>query len=213
MRMKYFTRGMGIGFIIASMIFMIAFAFYRPKMSEEQIRTEAAKLGMIDPSLPSGLMSDQESDSKSEATDDKEADTKESDTKESEEQESNDADASANPDAEETPSNDADPSANPDAEETPSYDGETSVTNVDPKDAHDAPRSDTNESIAFSIGAGETSDTVGSDLENKGLVNSGSEFDSYLENNGYDNRIQPGNYDIPKSASYDEIARIITKQN
>ena len=81
------------------------------------------------------------------------------------------------------------------------------------KDAHDAPRSDTNESIAFSIGAGETSDTVGSDLENKGLVNSGSEFDSYLENNGYDNRIQPGNYDIPKSASYDEIARIITKQN
>ena len=213
MRMKYFTRGMGIGFIIASMIFMIAFAFYRPKMSEEQIRTEAAKLGMIDPSLPSGLMSDQESDSKSEATDDKGADTKESDTKESEEQESNDADASANPDAEETPSNDADPSANPDAEETPSYDGETSVTNVDPKDAHDAPRSDTNESIAFSIGAGETSDTVGSDLENKGLVNSGSEFDSYLENNGYDNRIQPGNYDIPKSASYDEIARIITKQN
>ena len=213
MRMKYFTRGMGIGFIIASMIFMIAFAFYRPKMSEEQIRTEAAKLGMIDPSLPSGLMSDQESDSKSEATDDKGADTKESDTKESEEQESNDADASAKPDAEETPSNDADPSANPDAEVTPSYDGETSVTNVDPKDAHDAPRSDTNESIAFSIGAGETSDTVGSDLENKGLVNSGSEFDSYLENNGYDNRIQPGNYDIPKSASYDEIARIITKQN
>ena len=213
MRMKYFTRGMGIGFIIASMIFMIAFAFYRPKMSEEQIRTEAAKLGMIDPSLPSGLMSDQESDSKSEATDDKGAETKESDTKESEEQESNDADASANPDAEETPSNDADPSANPDAEVTPSYDGETSVTNVDPKDAHDAPRSDTNESIAFSIGAGETSDTVGSDLENKGLVNSGSEFDSYLENNGYDNRIQPGNYDIPKSASYDEIARIITKQN
>ena len=213
MRMKYFTRGMGIGFIIASMIFMIAFAFYRPKMSEEQIRTEAAKLGMIDPSLPSGLMSDQESDSKSEATDDKGAETKESDTKESAEQESNDADASANPDAEETPSNDADPSANPDAEETPSYDGETSVTNVDPKDAHDAPRSDTNESIAFSIGAGETSDTVGSDLENKGLVNSGSEFDSYLENNGYDNRIQPGNYDIPKSASYDEIARIITKQN
>lgn len=213
MRMKYFTRGMGIGFIIASMIFMIAFAFYRPKMSEEQIRTEAAKLGMIDPSLPSGLMSDQESDSKSEATDDKGAETKESDTKESAEQESNDADASANPDAEETPSNDADPSANPDAEVTPSYDGETSVTNVDPKDAHDAPRSDTNESIAFSIGAGETSDTVGSDLENKGLVNSGSEFDSYLENNGYDNRIQPGNYDIPKSASYDEIARIITKQN
>ena len=197
MRMKYFTRGMGIGFIIASMIFMIAFAFYSPKMSEEQIRTEAAKLGMIDPSLPSGLMSDQESDSKSEATDDKGAETKESDTKESAEQESNNADASANPDA----------------EVTPSYDGETSVTNVDPKDAHDAPRSDTNESIAFSIGAGETSDTVGSDLENKGLVNSGSEFDSYLENNGYDNRIQPGNYDIPKSASYDEIARIITKQN
>ena len=82
MRMKYFTRGMGIGFIIASMIFMIAFAFYRPKMSEEQIRTEAAKLGMIDPSLPSGLMSDQESDSKSEATDDKGADTKESDMEE-----------------------------------------------------------------------------------------------------------------------------------
>lgn len=47
MKAKYYLRGMGIGIFITALIFGIALVFYRPKMSEDEIRREAAKLGMV----------------------------------------------------------------------------------------------------------------------------------------------------------------------
>ena len=47
MKAKYYLRGMGIGVFVTALIFGIALVFYRPKMSEDEIRREAAKLGMV----------------------------------------------------------------------------------------------------------------------------------------------------------------------
>ncbi len=38
---------MGIGVFVTALIFGVALVFYKPKMSEEEIRREAAKLGMV----------------------------------------------------------------------------------------------------------------------------------------------------------------------
>ena len=38
-------------------------------------------------------------------------------------------------------------------------------------------------------------------------------MDKFLEENGYAKKIRSGKYKIPKNAKYDEIAKIITKQN
>ncbi len=47
MKTKYYLRGMGIGVFFTALIFGVALVFYKPKLSEEEIRREAAKLGMV----------------------------------------------------------------------------------------------------------------------------------------------------------------------
>ena len=51
---------------------------------------------------------------------------------------------------------------------------------------------------------------MGDKLQEAGLVDSGSRFNRYLEDNNYDNVIQPGTYSIPKGSTYEEVAQIIT---
>jgi len=50
-------------------------------------------------------------------------------------------------------------------------------------------------------------------LEEEGVIDSSVDFDKFLEENGYAKKIRSGKYKIPKNAKYDEIAKIITKQN
>ncbi|SFT42465.1 YceG-like family protein [Lachnospiraceae bacterium XBD2001] len=68
----------------------------------------------------------------------------------------------------------------------------------------------TGEPVSFTIQGGEGSATVGNKLQDAGLVDSGSRFNRYLEDNNYDNVIQPGTYSIPKGSTYEEVAQIIT---
>ena len=55
------------------------------------------------------------------------------------------------------------------------------------------------------------SSTVARELEKRGVVKSASQLDHYLEKSGAAKRIRSGTYKIAKGASYEEIARIITK--
>lgn len=58
-----------------------------------------------------------------------------------------------------------------------------------------------------------SSETVTRKLEEEGVIDSSVDFDKFLEENGYAKKIRSGKYKIPKNAKYDEIAKIITKQN
>ena len=46
MRLKYYLRGAGVGILVTTVILTIAFAVYKPSMSDEEIIKEATKLGM-----------------------------------------------------------------------------------------------------------------------------------------------------------------------
>lgn len=63
----------------------------------------------------------------------------------------------------------------------------------------------------LTISPGMYSESVSAELVRLGIITNQNEFNSYLVNNGYAERIQTGDFKIKADMSYDEIARIITK--
>lgn len=63
----------------------------------------------------------------------------------------------------------------------------------------------------LTISPGMYSESVSAELVRLGIITNQKEFNSYLVNNGYAERIQTGDFKIRADMSYDEIARIITK--
>lgn len=47
-------------------------------------------------------------------------------------------------------------------------------------------------------------------LEDMGVINSASEFDKYLSDNGYSNVIKSGTYDVSPEDTFQELAEKIT---
>lgn len=66
--------------------------------------------------------------------------------------------------------------------------------------------------VSITIVSGDGSYTVAKKLEEAGAVLSASDYDDYLCQNGYDKRLRTGTFRIPKGASNEQIARIVTSQ-
>ena len=66
------------------------------------------------------------------------------------------------------------------------------------------------EKVRFEIKGGEYSDTVCQKLKAAGLIDDAKAFNEFLVQKDYDNGILPGIYDIPKDATYEEIAALLT---
>ncbi|MBR4719290.1 MAG: hypothetical protein IKP31_03485 [Lachnospiraceae bacterium] len=66
------------------------------------------------------------------------------------------------------------------------------------------------DSFTLQIASGTTSYDVAKLLEKGGVVDSAADFDNYLCDNRYDDRINHGVFKIPADAGYEEIAKIIT---
>ena len=45
MKMKYYLRGLGVGIIISSLLFLIASLFYKPSLSEAELKKAASEQG------------------------------------------------------------------------------------------------------------------------------------------------------------------------
>lgn len=218
MRRKYYLRGLGIGIIVTSLIFIIALTLKGgSSLSDAEIRRRAIAMGMVD---KDSINSEEEGSDK-----------------DKDENVDNTGNEQALPEDEAETGEDTQDSGD---EEMPGYtkpedntvvetitdeDGnETTVENRTGHDVTEAPDertspvagdeettdSSSGESISFTIGGGENSSTVGANLQRKGLVDSGSSFDHYMEQNGYDRVIHPGSYEIPQGSSYEDIAKIIT---
>lgn len=74
------------------------------------------------------------------------------------------------------------------------------------------PTSAVSEKRVLTIVSGMWSDQVARELQNMGVVESATDFDQFLMENGYANRIVVGTFEIPENASYEEIAQIITNR-
>lgn len=67
--------------------------------------------------------------------------------------------------------------------------------------------------ISITVVGGDSSWTVSKRMEEAGLIQSAKDFDTYLCSYGYDKKISVGTYEIPITATHEEMAKILTKMN
>lgn len=185
MRTKYFLRGMGIGILVTVVIFAVAFVFYEPSLSEDELIAKAKEIGMI--------MPDEETDTTDSAANAEESSDSNTDTSEKSTTDNN------TDNTEET-------DTAKDSEDTTSSDNQSTTESTDTEEDS----SSATNLITFVISSGEGSSKIAENLYKAGLIDDPNSFNQYLEDNGYDNRLRTGSYNIPESSSYEEIANAIT---
>ena len=110
-----------------------------------------------------------------------------------------------------TPEPEATPEVTPEPEATPEV---TPEPEEEPENTSEAATETTREygaDISITVSAGSGSRTVCNRLEEAGAIDDAAEFDKYLCDKGYSKRICVGTFEIPADASWEEIAKIITR--
>lgn len=65
----------------------------------------------------------------------------------------------------------------------------------------------------FTVRSGLLSSSVAREMKQAGIIEDDEALDEYLEKSGLARKVRAGKYEIPVGASYEEIARIITRQD
>ncbi len=180
MNIKYYLRGLGVGLVVATVILAIA---YRINDSKNNIIEQARKLGMVFPSEITEASS--EDDTSLDTTlEESTNDTSLEDTTE---------DASLEDTTEEDTTEEDTTTTE---EETSTEEATTTIVAVVTGQI----------TITSSMG----SESVSQALKNAGIISDWSDFNNYLINNGYAQRIQNGTFTVNSGMSYKEIAELIS---
>lgn len=181
MKLKYYLRGLGTGILFATLILFISYTYHN---TDAQIKKRAKELGMVETTTGSSVLeTEKTSGDAQKGTSSKDEDNVQKSTGEKDTVKENTTEEQSMANEEETTT------------------GSTETTNI-------------NENVRiqyeFSIVSGMTSQQVAGILQNIGAVDSAAEFDKYLIQNGYADRIRVGNFKISEGASYSDIANLIT---
>lgn len=186
MKRKYFVRGLGVGIVFGALIMFAAYMTSgRNRMSDEDIIKRAQELGMV---KKSEYVLDSEVTSEETTT---EAVTTEATT----EKAVTEASATTEKATETT---------------TEAATTEKATTEKATTEAATTEQTDTKTKATITVSGGMSSETISSLLENAGLVDSASKFNSFLMQNGYDKKLETGSFDISGGMTYEEIAKILT---
>lgn len=195
---KSFLRGFGAGVLFAAIILGIS-CFIRT--SEPATIARAKKLGMAFESNNSNkvIASMPEESTTPETTASPEAATT--------------PEAVTTPEAAVTPEPTSSSGVSSKATKAPVKKDKKDNNNIDKKfkDAKDkAEKEAENAKKQLTISDGDWAGKVSSMLEDMGVINSASEFDKYLYDNGYSNVIKSGTYDVSPEDTFQELAEKIT---
>jgi len=193
MKLKYYLRGLGTGIAVtALMIGISSIASSQKTMSDEEVIVRAKELGMVERTVLADTV---------EATEEATEDATVEETEESEEE--------SEPEGQT-------PSGNDEAEivepENPEPEIQEEPEPAEPETELPFGMPDEAGTVFMNISRGDSSVSVSRRLEELGLIDSSEDFDRYLCRNGYDKRIQTGNYEIPVNATQEEIALLITSR-
>lgn len=226
MKLRYYLRGLGIGILVTALIFVLS-GNTGGRMSDEQVKTRAAKLGMVE--KENAVLSDAAGDTeKGKVTIVRKEDIAEEEEK-PEENAPVIAEVSAEPEApaeaasgtdkneESEPVENIEEASASEAEETSADEVQERAKEVAErgqeaaKGGEEAAKNAPGSTVTITVNSGDSSVAVAKKVEQAGLVESAMEFDKFLCQNGYDKRISVGSYEIPKTASEKEIADKITR--
>ena len=184
MKLKYFLRGLGIGIIFGAIIMLAAYLTSGSyKLTDEEIISRAKNLGMV---YESDIATSGDADNEKNTTEEvtAEAPTTEAPTTE----------------------NTTEVTTEKVTEATTRATTESAKTTEDKKDAE-------YQTAEITVVGGMGSQQVAQLLEDAGMIESASDFDSYLNRNGYSTRIEIGTFEINSNMTYEEMATILcTKQ-
>ena len=87
---------------------------------------------------------------------------------------------------------------------------EKTTTEKATTEASTTEKADTSTQTTVTISSGMSSEAIASALANAGLVDDASKFNSFLVANGYDMKLETGNFSLETGMAYEEIAKILT---
>lgn len=191
MKLKYYLRGLGIGILVTAVIMGVTQGSRKETLSDREIRERAAALGMVE---PGNSLADLEAAETPAATETPEAVETPA--------------ATEIPEAAETPVATETPEAaeTPAATEAPAA---TETPEVTARPTQKPAEEEEGSSYTFEIQAGDSSYQVAYRLQQAGLVADARDFDNYLCSKGYDRKLKTGSYEIPETATEEEISEIL----
>lgn len=203
-KMKYYMRGIGAGIVVTALILAISRVNRPASISDEEVISRALALGMIDPGNLSlsdaadmdttgGQVTEIDNPAGIQVIVDNEDIT-------SGDGLASDAAGDNKEDADKEPAN------NNTDENSPGNNGSENTGNDNSGTDNIASAG----TVTLQVFGGNSSDVVAARAQSLGLVDNADDFDRFLVNNGYANRISVGTFTIEKGADYTTIARIIT---
>lgn len=185
MNFKYFLRGLGAGIIFTAIIMLAAYMTNGSyKLSDKEIIKKAEALGMVTTEdLP--IISDTSSENSTDEPTSENTETEE-------------------PSTEKTSTEDTE---SPELTESPTTEAATQNTTESP----DIDTEYTKATITVRSGMG--SYEVAVLLKDAGIIDNASDFDSYLIRNGYATQIRIKSQEFNSNMSYEEIAKLLIKED
>ena len=184
MKLKYYLRGLGMGIVFTAIILSVSHCT-NSKMSREEIIKRAEALGMVMPS-------------------DEDIFNTESSTADNE---------TAEPSTEETTTEapTEEPTTEAQTEESTTEAPTEEPTTEEPTTQESTTVAPTVIELTFTVERGMYSEAVTRILVQGGIITNEAEFNQYLSDTGYDERIQTGVFTVNSGMSYEEIAKIISR--
>lgn len=202
MKLKYYLRGIGIGMVVTSVIFILG-GSSKQTMSDEEVIARAKELGLVENTVLSEWSLESQvssSDNPEEITEEPETLT---DAQQGKTEEETDTDVQSS--SEEESESVSEAASDESGEEVTDLSTEESEqTEEDGADEAD-PEADA-EYVTIDIVSGDSSWSVSQKAYDAGLVSSISEFDAYLCSNGYDRSLSVGQHKVRIGSDMKEIA-------
>lgn len=227
MERKYYLRGLGLGIVVTAVIMGLALSGKRT-MTDEEVIARAKTLGMVE-NTESMLLSDaaaqeddeaQEAEETEQVADPAEQEPQEAVTEEAVMEENSQADVSEGDNTEEEDSEDTQAVTSAQESDLAEQDAEEAADAKQPETdasetqteqaAAETESTDNQQEVTITIVSGDSSYSVAKKLADAGIVLTAESYDAYLCANGYDKKLRTGTFTIPKTASDEQIARIVT---
>lgn len=221
MERKYYLRGLGLGIVVTAVIMGMALSGQK-NMTDEEVIARAKTLGMVE-NTENMLLSDTTEQSGAEETEKTEEAEKTEETEKTEKTEQITAESAAQEEVTEESGEEKSNEEESNEEESNEEESvmeenfQTDVSEEDntaEEDAADAEvvteAKDNQQEVTVTIVSGDSSYSVAKKLADAGIVLTAESYDAYLCANGYDKKLRTGTFAIPKTASDEQIARIVT---
>ncbi len=206
MKFKYYLRGCGAGILFTALVLTISFHTRGGVMTDEKAMQRASELGMVMPDGTEGLSDTQEDTQNAKPvvnmkdTQKSREDPKTGQSSEKTETQKENTDKDKNKDTDKDKNKDK----NKDDKDKSSEDDKPESSEKSSEDGSG------DETVSITIRRGEVCREIAEDLYSKGLVDDAEGFRKYMRDQGYDNQICVGTFELKKGMTYAQIAKVLT---